>query len=307
MSRAACAIKMLILLKNRGLMSREELAMALPGETKRSILYLKEDLEHAGYEIETVRGKNGGYRLKNVMELPASSFTNEDTEALRNLYNTIRNDSSMINQEQYITALEKIMANLNGDLDDFYRVFESTHLSCGKEVLESNYCLLKRAIRENKFVEFTYTKTNGESKHVRVEPYFLVEYRNCWYLEALYNLEERYYKLNRISDINVSELCFRKDRNRVFSENSFNMKKVKVELRISNERNDIQEYVYSKDQKIIVNQDGTYTLKASMPEYSAYALIKNLGKDAVIIKPVDLRKKYLKEVQDIMKNYKKNK
>ena len=41
-------------------------------------------------------------------------------------------------------------------------------------------------------VEFTYTKTNGESKHVRVEPYFLVEYRNCWYLEALYNLEERY-------------------------------------------------------------------------------------------------------------------
>ena len=58
MARLKNCIRMLQLLKARGMMSRTQLAAEL-GCNKRQILDYKRELEEAGYLIESVHGSNG--------------------------------------------------------------------------------------------------------------------------------------------------------------------------------------------------------------------------------------------------------
>ena len=74
MSKTALSIKMLEILYSRDIVSIAELASQL--ETNpRNIPEYKKALEEAGYYIETIPGRNGGYRLHKTTLFPSVGLT----------------------------------------------------------------------------------------------------------------------------------------------------------------------------------------------------------------------------------------
>lgn len=302
MGRVAKAIKMLVLLKNRGLLGRNELAELLD-ENPRNILNIKDELEEAGYEFYSKPGKNGGYELITSVDLPSMVFEKEDTETLKLLHTVVCKDDSLLYNERYADLLERMIAGNVLEGDDFYRVYDSVTLNCDRKFLEKVYQRLQFAISHNCCVEMEYEKTNGEKSHVVVEPYFLVSYRNAWYLNAVKNGEERTYKINRINNLNVTNTQFKRKKKYKFKEDSFDLREVHVELMVFN-RNDISEYKYSDNQEIKRVGKDKFHFEADMKEYSAYALIKNLGKECKVIQPEFLRDRLIEEAKEILDKYK---
>lgn len=81
MNRTAKCIQMLILLKNKNIVSIEELAQKL-NTNPRNIREYKKELVEAGYTIHSYRGSNGGYQLDHRARLILPQLTNEEIHAL---------------------------------------------------------------------------------------------------------------------------------------------------------------------------------------------------------------------------------
>lgn len=82
MNRAALCIRMLLILRSRSRISTKELAEQL--ETNpRNIREFRRELEQAGYTIQEIRGRSGGYTLldQNLMPVPELSYS--EKQALR--------------------------------------------------------------------------------------------------------------------------------------------------------------------------------------------------------------------------------
>ena len=81
MNRSAICIKMLMLLKARGKMNTLELAKEL--ETNpRNIREFKKELVTAGYNIQEVKGRYGGYYLDEDCLFPSLKLTKDEIDAL---------------------------------------------------------------------------------------------------------------------------------------------------------------------------------------------------------------------------------
>lgn len=302
MGRVSKAIRMLVLLKNHGLLSRKELAELL-GETERNVLNIKKELEDAGYKFNSKPGKKGGYELVTRGYLPLMAFEKEDAETLKQLYSIVSKDDSLLNKELYANLLERMIAGNVLEGDDFYRVYDSVTLNCDRKILEEVYQVLQFAISHKLYVEMIYEKTNGEISTFKAQPYYLVTYRNAWYLNAVMNGEPRTYKINRIKNVKLLKETFTRKKKYKFKEDSFDLKEIHVELMVYN-RNDIMEYKYSDNQKIGRVGKDMFHFEADMKEYSAYALIKNLGKDCKVLQPEYLRDRLIEEAEEIIKKYK---
>lgn len=299
MSRVAKAIKMLLLLKSRGKLSRKELSVLLD-ETPRNIINLKKDLEETGYVFHSTPGKNGGYVLDKNKTMIPMYFTDKDQDTLRMLQAYVSKDQTLLNQGKYADLLDRMIVSTKDMKEDFYQVYNSVTLLRDRTELESIYDQARYAIENHLMLSFTYEKTNGEKTEVRIEPYYLAAYRNAWYIKAVHNLEQRTYKLNRIFNLRIENIPFVRDDKRFdFNKNSFGFEDIHVEL-VIHDRNDVLEYRYSDDQIIKRIDDTTFVFEANMKEYSAYALIKNLGKDCKVIEPVSLKERYLQECREVL-------
>lgn len=74
-------IQMLEILSSRSIVSVSEIANLL-GTKQRNILECKKDLEEAGYTIETIYGKYGGYKLLNPRMFDSSPLTEDEKRVL---------------------------------------------------------------------------------------------------------------------------------------------------------------------------------------------------------------------------------
>lgn len=304
MSKLTQGLKMLMLLKSRGKLSRKELSELLH-ETPRNVLWLKEEVEKAGFQIKSVPGKHGGYELLMNQVFPEVYFSEADIEILKLIHRNVKMDSNALHQEQCLDLLDRLMARYGGVSDEFYQVYNSVSLNRSREELEFIYEQVKQAIESCYHLEFKYEKPSGIVSKVSLEPYYLIAYRNGWYVKGLKNMKERTYKLNRMSQVCVSEIPFvRKEELCSVEDKSFNFEDIHVELMIHN-RNDISEYSYSENQMIKRLDKNTFLLAADMNEYAAWALIKNLGKDCQVLEPEYLKDRLVDEARAIIEEYEK--
>ena len=72
---------MLLLLQARGMMKSEEIAELLDCNV-RNIREYRKELEEAGYEIEAIQGKDGGYQLKKGTLFPVVALSKEEYQAI---------------------------------------------------------------------------------------------------------------------------------------------------------------------------------------------------------------------------------
>ena len=80
MNRTNLCIRMLQLLKARGKMNTTQLATELE-VNPRNIREFKKELVLAGYNVEEVKGRYGGYILNDKYDLPVTIFSDEQKDA----------------------------------------------------------------------------------------------------------------------------------------------------------------------------------------------------------------------------------
>ena len=89
MNRTNLCIRMLQLLKARGKMNTTQLASELE-VNPRNIREFKKELVLAGYNVEEVKGRYGGYILNDQYDLPVTIFSDEQKDASVQSYKFMR-------------------------------------------------------------------------------------------------------------------------------------------------------------------------------------------------------------------------
>lgn len=201
MNRAALCIKMLLLLYAKGKMTIAEIADELETNPKNVPLFKKE-LETAGYDIETVRGYYGGYRLRANELFPTVRLTDAEKLAMVESFEYVTKKNELLSMPAYKTAMEKIMgANnyRNGKTEEM--VFIPRYpLAMPEEELQARYAALAECARTRSVVRIQYRSNDNVVRERLIHPYMLYMYNNAWftlaYCETVKDL--RYFKLNRI-------------------------------------------------------------------------------------------------------------
>ena len=135
MNRSSLCIKMLQILNAHDFVTTKELAERL--ETNpRNIIEFKKELEVAGYEIESVKGRYGGYRLLDKASLPKIRLSEEEKQAMNSAYSYLKNHGDFLMMNDYTRAYEKIKSSLtfNSDQSDIY--FHALDSKVDNECLE---------------------------------------------------------------------------------------------------------------------------------------------------------------------------
>ena len=113
MSKVSNALKMYMLLQNRGMMQVGEIANEL-GVTSRMVKNHKNDLEDAHIYIGSVLGRYGGYYLESHMSLRGLSITAQELDALKKAGQVIRN-----NNYHFAPGFETLASKILNEKNDF--------------------------------------------------------------------------------------------------------------------------------------------------------------------------------------------
>ena len=101
MNKTMLCIEILHLLSTKNIMSKNELADILEINPRNIIEYIK-TLEDCGYEIESVRGIYGGYRLKKDSVLPVPKLSPKEIEVIKSSCSFLEHQSDFLEYKEYI-------------------------------------------------------------------------------------------------------------------------------------------------------------------------------------------------------------
>ena len=214
MSRVANCLKMLILLKSRGFMSREALANELECNI-RNIGEYKKELELLGYQIESTTGKYGGYRLNVHALMPIVPLNDLQIKALKEA-NEFVISHNLVNKKYYMEAMDHIVANISNQQKSKESIYiHDSTIEIDKEI-ERFIKLSMQAIQDLKTLRIEYKGTNDQdAKKLFVQPYEIVHSKSSYYLLA-YSLKAKAFRLYRFSKermkaINITTTTFTRD------------------------------------------------------------------------------------------------
>ena len=190
MSKLSNTLLLLSYLQNGRKYSINELSEKLE-VSPRMIRIYKEDLEKAGFIIETIYGPYGGYILKKNNISIMSSFNEYDI----NMLNNIKNKSSY--NEEYITTL----------LDKVKTIVDSQSDKSVTNDIQKTYNIISRAIKEKRKVEITYYSFNKGLNTRIIHPFELFYFDSGFAVAAFCETKKdlRHFELKRIKNIKLLE------------------------------------------------------------------------------------------------------
>ena len=204
MGKTANCIRMLQLLNTGRVFQISELAELL--ETNpRNILEYKKELDELSLEsnfyIETVRGRNGGYKINGNAMIPSIKLLPEEKQVILDAYNYALSKPDYIDKNLTKQAFGKILSNVKiQEKDNDLLVVDKYQLLMETEDIQKRYKFIETAIEEKIRVKLQYESLkHGLREHI-LDPYKLFIYNNSWFFLAwsVEHGEVRYYKLNRI-------------------------------------------------------------------------------------------------------------
>lgn len=314
MNRTALCIKMLNLLNSNELISRQDLADML--ETNiRNIVEFKNELETAGYIIETVHGRYGGYRLHKERLFPNIAATSEEitsvNEALK--YLKVHNFDDF---KSFESAMIKLKAGFKDPLksNEIYYFGDSVTSSADDRKMLRK---IEKAKNEFSIVEFDYKPLNSKKgfERRRIEPYEIINNADGYYICA-YDLTKnkkhtfKNFKIidTRMHDLNVTNLTFKRDSefklNEYIGTNDFFKSALYCHLKINGIHGEL-----IREKNIGINckksfNDGELDLEFYMEnKVRLKEFILMLGSDAEVLAPVELKKEIIKEISDTLGKY----
>lgn len=312
MNKTALAIQMLELLYSRGKMSRKALAEILE-TTERKILDLKQELEVAGYRIDSTTGKHGGYLLQTNYFLPVFPLTDlqKNVLAVANDYLANANDFLYPSEFQKIIDKLKVVSNIKQQNTIIYKMKNNVGEQLQKTIME-----LEQAILTQKQVKITYLGIKARTlQDYIVEPYWIINWENAYYLigyevnkkafrmfklvknrwKKMEILTKKFYKLDyQLKDI-MGEVALIKDEIikvefLVFGYQARLMEEKEIGLHSE------KKWIDDETLSIICEVEGIYEIQK---------LILSLGANAKVMSPVSLRQKIMEEIESMYRQYKK--
>ena len=188
MSKISNTLLMLSYLQNGRKYSINELAEKIEVSPRMIRLY-KEDLEKAGFIIETIYGPYGGYILvKNNFNI-SSSFNNYDLNMLKQI--SPQDDK----QKEYLKTLQ----------DKVKTIIDSNSQELIPSTIQTTYNILSRAIKEKRKVLITYDSLNKGLNERIIDPLELFYLKDGFGIAAFCEKKKdlRHFELKRIKDIKL--------------------------------------------------------------------------------------------------------
>ncbi|AGF58570.1 putative DNA-binding transcriptional regulator YafY [Clostridium saccharoperbutylacetonicum] len=308
-------LKMLFILKSGGTIKAKDIASRLEVDEKQVRRY-KENLDEF-FDIESISGKNGGYKL-NAAYFPFKEvLTEEEVILLKEAISSL--DANYIeNNPKLIKAIEKInytIFNSEDEEDSCEQIIPYSRVNRMDRDLKKVSEDIYKNILDNQELIIEYKDNKGESTERRVQPYQFITYKGEKYLVAFCLLRDeiRFFKLRRIMDYKITSEKFQKvvDVKKLledYKKNSigiFGGEKYNLKLEIKYPMaNTIKERIWVENQEIddTVFQD-KIIFKATMtggPEIISWIL--SMGTCVKVIEPEELKQDIHKKLKEMIKN-----
>ena len=313
MSKIVNAFRMLLLLKSRGRMQIKELAEELE-LSERVIRVYRDQLEMAGFHIQTARGRYGGYVLPKSNIFEYLSLSPKELEALVKASEYLKNHPTFLQFNDFESAVMKIQSISKQQIQSSSEwqpiiLEEKANVDWNHE--KDKYEQLNFAIAARRKVKIVYEALNSDRTERIIHPYKLIPYKKFWYCIAYCELRNDYrdFKLTRIQDYQIYEERFQRDesfrledyigKTSIYADTYF------VELHVKPPFSKIlSEKIYSEDQEIEQQQDGSIIFRATMsglPELTSFVL--SMGSAVQVLGPNELRQSVEEEVEKMSKNF----
>ena len=321
MNRSALVIKMLNYLYANGRnkpVSREELASFL--ETNpRNILEFKKEIETAGYLIESVRGKEGGYMLKEDGIFPSLALSEEEKQAIDQVLTYLKKQSNF----EALTIFEEAMYKCKAKQFHLAKENRTIYLEESRKRLNEHENQMLKNIQYAKNIqkEITclYVKGNSKDFEKRIlRPYEIIVNAEGFYVLAEDLTPKKMHKIKlfkiteeRMQEVVITNKNFSRDPefkvSKYIGEYALMKDAYEVKLKISglsarlvNEQeieNTIEKY-WSEEALIIrFVMEGKYRLKN---------FILSLGSDCEVLEPASLKEEIIEELNTSLELYKKS-
>ena len=292
MSTIIKALDMIHILSSKNVVKLEELSQALELST-RSIQRLKNQLIDAGFDIQTLMGPDGGYRLENHAQIFPLAFEQDEIQLLKQAMSFVLNNDN----QAFGAGLSKVLGKLSHQLDDqgitSIASFHSIQLNVDPKQYHEHIRLLEKSIKDTIKVSIEYQKNHQEQRSYLFEPYELVIVNKFWYLMG-YDSNGRYLslKVNRLNSVELSNTTFRKDEqtNKKQSLGNFGYKIKPQTLKCIIENADyVSEYIWGENQSIDWVGPHKFILEVEFQnEKAVQDFILQQGSNLHILEPVEM-------------------
>lgn len=277
----------------------------------RTILRDVEAINLAGIPIVTYQGVNGGIGIAEGYRLDRSVLTEDDMSTIISTLGGIAGSLPDSRHEVLMEKLRNIMPESKREtLDSKVKQLVIDISPWGTNaLLKDSISRLRKAIEDNKEIEFTYIDSEGRWTNRTVEPYSLILKGQKWYLYAWCHIREdfRLFKLSRIRELAVTD--------RHYEPRKASMGQLTYEDQWKTPENMISlELVFEKELEILVEEwfagelekleDGKLLAKAVLPENNwLYGFILSFGTGVEVINPPHVRKRLAEIAKDIFVKY----
>lgn len=303
MSKTSLCINMLEVLNSRKVVSIKELAEILE-TNKRNILEYKKELEYAGYTINTVHGRYGGYSLDKTKIFPSLLLTSQEINALYSGYNYLRSQNTFFEKQNLNSAMQKICSSVvTKNTDDILYISQNS-ISMNSFELQKRYNIAKKCIEANIIFYINYKNDDGIISEQKIYPVKLMLLNNEWSVVG-YNINDykiKKYKLHRITNIISAVEKFNPDKLRLnHMEEYLNNDELDVILQITGKSKQLTEdYVFGKNQTILYNENGSVNLSVKISKEQIKNLILSFGSDCNVVYPLWLKDEIIKTCNNII-------
>ena len=194
MSKITNTILMIKLLSNGRVYSVKELSEEL-GVTERMVRYYKEQLEMAGYIIESFKGPGGGYYINKNDMININYFNKYDLEVL----DKVQSEISTSDNDKLI----KDFIELNKKLHSIYntnKVLSEYDNNLSFKENDEKIKIIDDSIKNMKSIYISYLGTSGNVTNREILPISIFKFENNIYVTAFCKLRGaiRHFDLNKI-------------------------------------------------------------------------------------------------------------
>ena len=304
MSKTSLSIQMLEILYSRGVVGISELARLL--ETNpRNIPEYKKELEKAGYIIDTIPGRYGGYVLNKKYIFPAAKLSESEKSGLMQGFEYLLSRNDFMRKDDYSKAMAKISSALMAtDSADDILVANRFPLAMPEREIEERYVAISHCISNKTTIEIEYLSLSNEASKRVLHPYKLFMYNNAWFVVGFDEKSNdfRYFKLNRIQSFKLLNKPFRVKltyNERDFID-EFGMKQngewYPIKLKITGKYAMlVKERIYGKNQTVEpVDKDTTILSVEMQNKEDILSFILGFGTNCEVLEPEWLREEMKK-------------
>lgn len=314
MGKAAKCIKMIEALNARQILKINDLADILE-INPRNIYEYKKELEEAGYQIDSIPGKYGGYQLNRKNLFPSLRLTLQERNDLLEGFSFLYQRNDFLGKKSFSKAAGKVVSAITFATEEetVPTIINRFPLAMPFAELEERYHVLQEAINQRKVIELDYLSTKNIARRHTLHPYKLFMYNNAWFLLAWNTSvnDYAYFKLNRIGKLELLEKTYIPWRD--FDEHDFidefGMKQngdfYHLVLDITEPYTSvIRERIYGKKQTIETMDSKTTRLSVDMQNQGAIiTFVLGFGSACTVIEPLWLIDKVKEHAQRMLQKY----